>query len=236
MQPTQFGKNQFGEAQNLSILGGSNQIDINFIVDQTNANGLGNRTLKGSPLVSNVYMNTLETPASGNPNPAAGFAIIEFSAAFQGYITGFSGFVSPASGSAINVTAGLTEGQPYIITQVGTTTLAQWTTLGWTGPALPTVGAAFVAITSADGVGTGQVMVPSVSGISSVEVVGDPNQTCNPATGGGYMIVQFLAPTQATVDSVAGVFKSPMVATQPAYDTVVGMRFVMDSQVGAPIN
>jgi len=41
-------------------------IDMNFVVDSTNGNGLGIRNLKG-PGVANVYMQTSATPAKGNP-------------------------------------------------------------------------------------------------------------------------------------------------------------------------
>ena len=63
--PTQYGKNQFGEAQNVFILGGSNQIDINFVVDSTNGNGLGIRTLKGQG-IQNAVMHTSATVGKGN--------------------------------------------------------------------------------------------------------------------------------------------------------------------------
>lgn len=81
-------------------------LDCNFIVDSTNGNGLGIRSLKG-PGIAHVYMHTTATPAVGNPNPqgttgggtgsvnlgtAANFAIGAYSA-----ITGSTG-----AGSVIN--------------------------------------------------------------------------------------------------------------------------------------
>src|SRR5665213_3357227 len=47
-------------------------LDCSFIVDSTNANGLGIRSLKGSGRVAQVFMHTTATPATGNPNPVAG--------------------------------------------------------------------------------------------------------------------------------------------------------------------
>lgn len=99
-------------------------IDCNFVVDQSNGNGLGIRSLKGEG-VRNVFMNTSTTPGVGangylNPNPAAGTAIIQLRHPYNRYAGGFSGFVSPVSGgsTAIN-SSSLTPGNPYIITSVG---------------------------------------------------------------------------------------------------------------------
>lgn len=99
-------------------------IDCSFIVDSTNGNGLGIRSLKGAG-VQNVFMNTSATPGKGqngilNPNPAAGFALIQLANNYARYAGGFSGFVSPVVGgsTAINATA-LTPGNPYVITSIG---------------------------------------------------------------------------------------------------------------------
>jgi len=99
-------------------------IDCNFVVDSSNGNGLGIRSLKGQG-VKNVFMHTSATPGKGsngylNPNPAVGYALIQLSYNYSRYYGGFYGFSSPTTGSnlAINSTA-LTIGQPYIITSVG---------------------------------------------------------------------------------------------------------------------
>jgi len=94
-------------------------IDCNFIVDSTNGNGLGIRSLKGSG-VQAVYMHTSATPAAGNPNPASGYALIQLANNYNRYAGGFSGYGANLSGSnvAINGTA-LTVGAPYVITSVG---------------------------------------------------------------------------------------------------------------------
>jgi len=96
-------------------------IDCNFVVDSANGNGLGIRSLKGSG-VQAVYMHTSSTPATGNPNPASGFALIQLSNNYNRYCGGFSGFISPVTGSALNINSGsaaLTVGNPYVITSVG---------------------------------------------------------------------------------------------------------------------
>jgi hypothetical protein len=216
-------KNQFGEQSNSTILGGSSQIGCSFVVDSTNGNGLGIRSLKtlGYPAVSAVYMHTSSTPASGNPNPAVGLILVQFGVAFSGYVGGFSGFVSPVSGTPILVTAGLTVGQAYIITTVGTTTAAQWQTLGLPTNIVPAVGASFIAITASAGVGTGAVEVPLAtgSGINHIEVVGDPNQNVQTTSGGGSMILTTLAATSSSVTT--------LVATAPANNSVIGLSFSM---------
>lgn len=98
-------------------------VSCNFVVDATNGNGLGIRNLKGA-MVRNVFMHTSATPGTNakylNPNPASGYAIIQLKDNFNRYCGGFSGYISPTTGSslAINATA-LTPNAPYIITSVG---------------------------------------------------------------------------------------------------------------------
>lgn len=185
-------RNQFGEVQNEFIQGGSNQIDLNFVVDRTNVNGLGLKSLVASSLISAVYMNTNQSPAVGSPNPAAGFALIKFASPFQGYIESVTGFISALSGSNINITSGLTIGQAYVITSVGSSSAANWQALGLPTNIVPAVGVSFIATSASAGTGSGVVQLPASSGVASVEVVGNPNVSINPATGGGTMLVQFL--------------------------------------------
>lgn len=100
-------------------------IDCNFIVDSTNGNGLGIRSLKGQG-VKNVFMHTSATPGAHrgytNPNPAVGYALIQLTSNYNRYLGGFSGFASPTTGSTLNIDAtdaALTTGKPYIIATVG---------------------------------------------------------------------------------------------------------------------
>jgi hypothetical protein len=99
-------------------------MDCNFVVDSANGNGLGIRNLKGSG-IQNVFMHTSSSAGKGpngylNPNPASGYALVQLANNYNRYGGGFSGFVSPLSGSnvAINASA-LTVGNPYVITSVG---------------------------------------------------------------------------------------------------------------------
>lgn len=99
-------------------------IDCNFVVDSTNGNGLGIRSLKGQG-VENVFMHTSATPGKGpngylNPNPLAGYALVQLSNNYNRYLGGFSGFASPTTGSTLAITPGtLTAHTPYIIASVG---------------------------------------------------------------------------------------------------------------------
>lgn len=98
-------------------------IDCNFIVDAANTNGLGIKSLVGSG-VRNVFMHTSQTPGANrgytNPNPLAGYALIQLAHNYNKYCGGFNWFAPTTTGSniAINATA-LTAHTPYIITAVG---------------------------------------------------------------------------------------------------------------------
>jgi hypothetical protein len=99
-------------------------IDCNFVVDNSNGNGLGIRNLKGSG-VQNVFMHTTATPGIGangqlNPNPAPGLVLVQLANNYNRYAGGFSGFVSPVTGSTIAINgSALTVGNPYVIVSPG---------------------------------------------------------------------------------------------------------------------
>lgn len=173
------------------------KIDMNFVVDSANGNGLGIRSLKSNGYVQNVFMHTSTTPGSNNgylnPNPLSGYALIQFKNNFKVYLGGFSGFVSPTSGSA---GGSVTISTPAIIASLGTTTLAQWQAAGVPVGLTPAVGMSFIAIKTGAIGGTGTIIASGVSGISSVEVIGDPNVSINSypisTAGGAWLMVQFL--------------------------------------------
>lgn len=191
-------------------------INCNFVVDSANGNGLGIRNLKGA-YVSNVFMNTSAPLAgSGNPNPTAGNIVVQLQDNYNRYLTGFSGMVSPLSGSTI--TSGLTLGAPYVIVSLGSSTAAQWQTAGLPVGILPAVGASFIAAATSIA-GGGAVQAPSVSGIDHIEIIGDPNQMSapNPGSTQGYgasFIMQCLH-NQAV--------------TAPTNGTVIGLSFLMSN-------
>lgn len=190
-------------------------LDCNFIVDSANGNGLGIRSLKptGSAKgIASVYMHTSSTPATGNPNPASGYIVVNFTDSWYGYISGFSGQVAPLSGSSATTT---TAGSPVVIVSLGTATLAQWQAAGLPVGQTPTVGQAFIALATSVA-GGGAVEASLVSGIDHIEVIGDPNQTLRSSVPGqgGYMILQCLA---------AGV------VTAPANGSVIGLDFQLSN-------
>lgn len=201
-------------------------ITCNFVVDPANGNGLGVRSIKSNGYVQNVFMHTSATPGVGgggitNPNPAVGLALIQFKQNFNTYLGGFSGFVSPTTGSGLTST---TSGLAYIIGTLGTTTLAQWQTAGVPMGLTPSVGMSFVATAGGSIGGSGTVFLPGASGTGAVEVVGDPNQSIANSSiavnGGAYVLVQFLAATSSSVTTV--------IQTAPATNSVVGMTFFFD--------
>jgi hypothetical protein len=344
-------------------------IDCNFVVDSTNGNGLGIRSLKGSG-VRNVFMHTSATPGIGgggvlNPNPAAGYALVQFHNNYNRYCGGFEGIVSQTTGSTIAINgSALTVGNPYIIASVGhgtagtltiapvadvsgslsstwfrmydaygntyiiwfsvsgvgsapvgvsgtlvqqsistnasaatigaalvitienllaaqpgnliapsgvysftatgTTTVTvvstmtaplpggamdgaiatgftfalidymsnqgNWAAVGLPSGVIPNVGASFIATATGSSTGggsTGLVVVPGVSGVNGVEVVGDPNQSFAPIpiggspNVGGWLMLQFLAPTSSSVTTP--------IATNPANNCTVGLGFYVEA-------
>jgi hypothetical protein len=198
-------------------------VDCNFVVDSTNGNGLGIRNLKGQG-IKNIFMNTSATPGSNNgylnPNPAAGYILVQFADNFNRYYGGFSGFVSPVSGTPILVTTGVTAGLAYTIVSVGTTTTAQWQSLGLPAGVTPAVGATFIAPATATTTGTGAIEVPlsTHAGVQTMTVIGDPNTTISPIPMGSTPYVGGWL-TAACLNANA--------LTAPADGSVIGMAFYM---------
>jgi hypothetical protein len=200
------------------------EIDLNFIIDSTNGNGLGIRSLKSNGYVQNVFMHTTVTPGSNlgqtNPNPIAGYAVVQFKGNYRYYLGGFSGQVVPLAST--NLTS-MTANHVYVITTLGTATVAQWQAVGVIAGVVPSVGTVFVASgTTVPGGAT--VGAPGVGTAVNVNVVGDPstmiNNTNIAANAGSYFIIQFSAPTAAGTTT--------LVPASPADGTTVGMTFKFD--------
>jgi uncharacterized protein (DUF2147 family) len=138
-----------------------------------------------------------------------GDATITFSSAVTGWATGFS----------------------FALT-VSDTMLGDWNLVGLPAGLAPAVNQSFIALTTGSGSSTGTVYAAGVSGISSVEVIGDPNQSIAPmpvgysAYPGGWIMVQFLAPTIS-----GSAFDTPFIPTAPADNSVVGMSFYVDARL-----
>lgn len=205
-------------------------INFNFTVDSTNTNGLGIKWLKSNGYVRNVFMHTSATPGVGNdgvvnPNPDAGFILVEFYNNFNYFLGGFGGAVSPIVSPTTAVTSGLNVGQAYVITVLGTTTLAEWQAIGVPKGFTPAVGLPFIATaTGTGGSHTGKVGLPGKSGVSSIEIVGNSNKIIANSSiaqyGGAQLIYQCLGATSSS--------DTTLIPTAPADGTVVGLCVRMD--------
>lgn len=202
------------------------EVWCNFIVDHTNGNGWGVRSVKSNGYVEAVFMNTTQTPgkqnALTNPNPQAGFAVVRFKNPFNYYLGGINGQIVPLTSTS---TTSLTAGHVYVITSLGTTTAAQWTTAGLAAGFTAAVGVTLVAAATASIGGTGTVGVPGNPTTQVVTVVGDPNTTISNANvasnSGAQVVIQFSAATAAG--------NTALIPAAPADGTVVGLQFCFDS-------
>lgn len=170
---------------------------------------------------------------AGNPNPQAGVIVVQMGGNHNRYLAGFSGFVSPTTGSPIVLSAGsgITAGHPYIIVTLGTTTTAaNWVTAGLPLGYTAAVGAAFIATAAAatgTGLGNATVIAVGVSGATSIEVVGDPNQTISGQAPSGpvgsQMILQVLGATNSSTTT--------LIPKAPANGSVVGLSFYLSDSI-----
>lgn len=192
----------------------------NFVVDPANGNGLGIRSLKSNGYVQNVFMHTSSTPGPGlggyvNPNPAAGYILVQLKNNYNYYLGGSCGFVAPVSGTPLTST---TAGLGYVIVSLGTTTLAQWQAAGVPVGVTPAVGVSFIATATGAIGGTGAVEVPATagSGITNTEVVGDAHLSTS------YPLAQNNGLWILTACFASGVL------TAPANSSVCGMTYDLD--------
>ena len=186
--PSSVLKNQFGETSINAIVGGSGAIDCVFTVNAADSGGKGITGLSG-PACSSVYMHTGASPAVGNPNPASGYILVNLGSPFYGFNGATISLSGQLAASAGNVTSGVTGGNPYVISSVGTTSSSQWQHLGLPVGVIPAVGAAFIASSTTTATGTGAVKAPNTvaGGVSMIDVIGAPASGLA-ATAGGQMI------------------------------------------------
>ena len=196
-------------------------LTCNFVVDSTNGNGLGIRSLKGGA-VKSVYMNTSATPAAGNPNPEAGVILVQLQDNYSRALLGMNAIVSKTDGSNQTST---TAGRASVITVLGTATLAQWQAVGLPVGVTPAVGVCFVASASASIGGSAAVQRPLGSGVATIETCGDPNLSLSLANsqvnGGAVLVVQCLngsntrvAPADGSVVSLGFYLSNSSVTVQ----------------------
>lgn len=211
-----FSSNKLYQFENYPVL-----LACNFIVDSTNGNGFGIRSLKGGGVLD-VFMHTSSTPGRTkfgllNPNPAAGVIMVRLQDNYNRYLSGFSGQVSPVSGTPLTST---TQHTAYTIVSLGTATLAQWVAAGLPVGITPAVGATFIAIATGTIGGSAAVEVVAAAGsaIDHIEIMGDPNATLtvanSPVNGGGMIIMNC--------------FEAHVVAA-PADGSTVGLNFYLSN-------
>lgn len=164
-------------------------LSCNFIVDSTNGNGLGIRSLKGAGIAS-VYMTTSATPPAGAPGgatgPAAGTIVVRLQDNYNRLLGGAYSLVSPVGASIKVDNSAMTIGVAYVIAVLGNSTPAQWHTLGVPPGVTPAVGVAFIAtligIAGEDNTSTSRVAPTAANGteILQLETVGDSNLSIAP--------------------------------------------------------
>lgn len=101
-----------------------------------------------------------------------------------------------------------------------------WNAVGVPKGVSPVPNVSFIAKAVGSGSSTGTVKAVGISGISSIEVIGDPTLSLGPTPErgspnvGGWVLVQFLAPTSSSVTT--------LIPTAPAAGTVVYMGFYVE--------
>lgn len=198
-------------------------ITCNFIVDSTNGNGLGIRSLKGAT-VQAVYMHTSATPDPLNPNPASGTIVVQLQDNYNRSLAGFRSIVSPVSGSALKVdNSVLTPGVAYVISTLGDASLATWQALGVPVGVTPAVGVSFIALTNGGSANasTSRVMATAAagSGIASIESVGDSNLSIAPNRLVQNYGAQFILQCRDYAGAIAA----------PADGTVISLSFMLSN-------
>ncbi len=159
-------------------------------------NGLGVTSVKSNGYVNYVFMHTSTTPTATNgitnPNPAAGYALIGLTNNFNAFL----GLRAQVSQPPTNTTqTSVTAGSVYIITALGTATLAEWLAKGYPYGFTPAVGQSFVATDTGTIGGSANVGSPGSSYVTDMSVVGDPALLISNSSvskyGGAQVMVQF---------------------------------------------
>lgn len=173
----------------------------------------------------------LSTVITALPSPVAGVFSFTASGGGTATLTITSTATLPLAGPP---QAGVIAGTAWTFaTTVSNTNLTNWQTVGVPKGVTPAVGVSFVAIASGQSSGggsTGLVVASGVSGIISIETIGDPNQSIAPvpqfgsAHTGSWILVQFLAPTVS-----GSAYDTPMIPTAPANNTVISMTLYLEA-------
>jgi hypothetical protein len=159
--------------------------------------------------------------------PSGIASVYSFTASGTTTVTVVSTAYGPLPGVPADGVSGSTTGFTFAQT-VTESLLSGWQGVGLPKGLTPTVGQTFVAANTGAGASTGTVIAAGVSGITSVEVIGDPNTTLasGPMLGssypGGWIMIQFLGATGASTTT--------LIPKAPADGSVVGLSFWVDQK------
>lgn len=181
-------------------------LNCSFTVTPTN--GLGITGFSG-PNFMNIFMHTSTTPAANNgvtnPNPANGTILVQLQDNYNRLLGFMNSIISPASGSDVKIdNSAMTAGVAYVITTLGNATAAKWLAIGVPAGVTPAVGVAFIALSNGGAGNTltsrVQTAATSGAGISSLQLIGNPQLSIAPAPSsangiGAQFILQCMAPT-----------------------------------------
>lgn len=206
------------------------EVSLQFTV--TPSNGLGITSLKSNGYVENVFMHTSTTPTANNgftnPNPAVGFAVVQFKQNFNHFMGISAHSINPPNVTATKIdNSAMTIGQVYVISTLGNATAANWTQIGVPAGVTPAVGVAFTAlavgVTGEANTSTSRVMLPSIGANTCVEVVGNTDLMipANVATNAGQQIfLQFLAATSSSVTT--------LIPLAPTTGSIISLSMLFD--------
>ena len=165
---------------------------------------------------TSVAGGTITYQAVGSPEPGSGIIVVNLQDNYNRYLGGYSGYVTPLSGSPI--TSGMTVGSAYVIVSLGSSTVAQWVAAGLSANITPAVGVSFIAQATSIA-GGGAVEAPIPSGIDHIEVVGDANLM---NSNGAYTIGHGQG-----MQIIMQCYKNT-VLTAPTNGTVIGLNFYLN--------
>ncbi len=176
--------------------------DVSLQFTVTPSNGLGVTSVKSNGYVRNVFMHTSTTPSANagytNPNPANGYALVQFYNPFNYYLNGYTQLIAPSTGSVKIDNSALTAGAAYVISTLGDASLATWQGVGLPAGVTPAVGVSFIATGTGGSanVSTSRVSTPLSTGIVGVEAFGNPSlssfTSSTAVNGGAWVLLQFL--------------------------------------------
>lgn len=159
-------------------------VSCTFTVDSTAPAGVTGLT---GGTVQNVWMNS-SSPSASNPNPVASVMQIRLQDNYS-KLLGLSVSLQEATSGTPLTSVSL--GVPYVITSLGTTSLAQWQAKGLPAGVVPAVGVCFVATAAGALGGTGEVQTCLDVQGPEISILGNANanlQNSNSSVNGGAIL------------------------------------------------